>query len=121
MRKILYITVLLSVFGTVSVAQTQQWNKHYYMMNTGDTRELPARNYVSSDEKVAVIKNNSIQAIANGDCIIHVEADSGRIEFAHVTVGWQLQNPVLPYSWKMYVPDPEVHNFGGGNSTFTAR
>jgi hypothetical protein len=83
------------------------------MMNTGDTRELPAGNYSSSDEKVATVKNNRIQAIANGDCIIHAEAGGGRTEFAHVTVGWPVQNPVLPYSWKMYVPDSEVHNFGG--------
>jgi hypothetical protein len=83
------------------------------MMNTGDMRELPAGNYSSSDEKVAAVKNNRIQALANGDCIIHVETDGKQTEFAHVTVGWQLQNPVLPYSWKMYVPDGEVHNFGG--------
>jgi hypothetical protein len=82
------------------------------MMNTGDTRELPAGNYVSSDEKIVAVKNNRIQAIANGDCIIY-SVDSKRTEFAHVTVGWQIQNPVLPYSWKMYVPDSEVHNFGG--------
>jgi hypothetical protein len=78
MKKILYITVLLSIFSTVSFAQNQKWNKHYYMMNTGDIRELPAGNYSSSDEKVAVIKNNRIQAIANGDCIIHAETGGGR-------------------------------------------
>ncbi|MDR1373055.1 MAG: family 43 glycosylhydrolase, partial [Dysgonamonadaceae bacterium] len=33
--------------------------------------------------------------------------------FARVTVGWQVQNPVLPYSWGMYIADPEVHDFGG--------
>jgi hypothetical protein len=50
-KRFLYITVvLLSVFNTVSVAQDQKWNKHYYMMNAGDTRELPAGNYSSSDE-----------------------------------------------------------------------
>jgi hypothetical protein len=81
------------------------------MMNIGDTRELPAGKYLSSDEKVVAVSSNRIQALANGDCIIHVEG--GRTEFAHVTVGWQIQNPVLPYSWKMYVPDSEVHNFGG--------
>jgi hypothetical protein len=83
------------------------------MMNISDTRELPEGNYVSSDEKVAVVKNNRIQALANGDCIILAEAGGVQTEVAHVTVGWQVQNPVLPYSWKMYVPDGEVHNFGG--------
>ncbi|MDR1221665.1 MAG: family 43 glycosylhydrolase [Tannerella sp.] len=114
MKRFFYITVLLlSVFNTVSVAQDQKWNKHYYMMNAGDTRELPAGNYSSSDEKVAVIKNSRIQAIAGGDCIIHADADSGRAEFAHVTVDWPVQNPVLPYSWKMYIPDNEAHVFNG--------
>jgi hypothetical protein len=62
---------------------------------------------------VFVIKNSRIQAIADGDCIIHADADSGRTEFAHVTVDWLVQNPVLPYSWKMYIPDNEAHVFNG--------
>jgi hypothetical protein len=83
------------------------------MMNAGDTRELPAGNYSSSDEKVAVIKDSHIQAVANGDCLVYIDGDSGRTEFAHLTVGWQVQNPILPYSWKMYLTDGEVHNFNG--------
>ncbi|KAA6337533.1 Xylosidase/arabinosidase, partial [termite gut metagenome] len=48
-----------------------------------------------------------------GDCVIYASANDRKTLFARVTVGWQVQNPVLPYSWGMYIPDPEVHNFNG--------
>jgi pimeloyl-ACP methyl ester carboxylesterase len=112
--KLLQVVMLLLVSCAVCFAQDQRWNKRYYMMNTGDTRELPAGAYVSSDEKVAVVKGNRIRAIANGDCLVHVAGAGGKqAEFAHVTVGWQVQNPVLPYSWRMYIPDNEAHVFNG--------
>ncbi|MDR1290624.1 MAG: family 43 glycosylhydrolase [Planctomycetaceae bacterium] len=111
--KLLKVVILLMVSCAVCFAQDQKLDKYYYMMNIGDTREIPAGNYVSSDEKVAVIKDNRVRAIANGDCLVYVVVDGKQTEFAHVTIGWQVQNPVLPYSWKMYIPDNEAHVFDG--------
>jgi hypothetical protein len=88
---------------------------HYCMMNAGDLRDLPDESgttYISSDTKVAVISGNRLKAVGNGDCLIYSVRSGAAVRFAHVTVGWQVQNPVLPYSWKMYIPDSEVHNFG---------
>ncbi|MDR1290625.1 MAG: hypothetical protein LBK06_05435, partial [Planctomycetaceae bacterium] len=56
--KLFYVVILLMVSCAVCFAQDQKLDKYYYMMNIGDTREIPAGNYVSSDEKVAVIKDN---------------------------------------------------------------
>ncbi|MDR1881908.1 MAG: family 43 glycosylhydrolase, partial [Prevotella sp.] len=89
---------------------------HYYMMDKKDKHLLPAvpgRTYLSSDEKIALVAGNSINAVADGDCVIYALAGGQRCVFARVTVGWQVQNPVLPYAWDMYIPDSEVHNFGG--------
>jgi hypothetical protein len=116
--KRLYVFILLLVSCVVCFAQNQQQDKCYYMMNAGDTRELPAGNYVSSDEKIAIIKNNRIAAVSNGDCLIYVNNDGKRTELARVTVGWQVQNPILPYSWKLYLTDGEVHNFNGKIYTY---
>ncbi|KAA6311298.1 Xylosidase/arabinosidase, partial [termite gut metagenome] len=89
----------------------------YYMMDKKDIKKLPVgpvgQTYVSSDEKVATIKGNSIKAVAYGDCVIYAVADGRQSVFARVTVDWQVQNPILPYSWEMYVPDTEAHNFDG--------
>jgi hypothetical protein len=88
----------------------------YYMMDKNNKRELPVnpgQTYLSSDEKIVTVKGNTLKAVADGDCDIYAVANDQQSVFAHVTVGWQVQNPVLPYSWKMYVPDPEAHNFGG--------
>jgi rhamnogalacturonyl hydrolase YesR len=92
------------------------WNKHFYMMNKGDSRELPAIagvTYSSANEAIIAVAGNKITAKSDGDCIVYSKDDKGEREFAHITVGWQQQNPVLPYSWKMYVPDGEAHNFNG--------
>lgn len=83
------------------------------MLDRGDTKELPAGSYVSGDKKTASVTGNTLTAIADGDCIIYSVSNDGQKEFAHITVGWQQQNPVLPYSWKMYIPDDEAHNFDG--------
>jgi len=91
-------------------------NPHYYMMDVGDSREMPVksgRSYSSSDNRIATVKNGAVTALSNGDCMIFATENGQKKEFAHITVGWQLQNPVLPYSWKMYVPDDEAHNFNG--------
>jgi hypothetical protein len=109
----------------------------YYMLNPGEIRRLPDSKefgtkhvfeYISSDESVAIVKYNplkkeiQVEAVANGECIIYLDHFIGDpIEFAQITVGWQTQNPVLPYSWKMYIPDPEVHNFGGDSVNFLFR
>jgi hypothetical protein len=91
-------------------------NHSYYMMNTNEVRALPEKDgvaYISSDKKVAVIKGNHIKAVGNGECVIHAVRSGVASKFAQVTVGWQVQNPVLPYAWEMYIPDSEVHNFNG--------
>jgi hypothetical protein len=106
--------MLLFVWSAVCFGQ-QRENMHYYMMDIRDKHELPAeegRTYVSSDEKTAVIKGNRVRAVGNGDCIIYAVSEGKQSEFAHITVGWPVQNPVLPYSWKMYIPDCEAHRFG---------
>jgi hypothetical protein len=86
------------------------------MMNIGDSRELPAKEgvtYTSANEALVVVSGNKVTAKSDGDCLIFATDADGKREFALITVGWQLQNPVLPYSWKMYVPDDEAHNFDG--------
>jgi beta-xylosidase len=88
----------------------------YYMLNEDETRELPFEkgiNYFSTDEKVAVIRGNTVKALAAGDCDLYFMQNGNKQLFARITVGWQVQNPILPYSWKMYVPDTEAHNFDG--------
>jgi hypothetical protein len=91
-------------------------NHSYYMMNTNEVRALPEEagvTYSSSDKKVVVIKGNQAKATGNGECVIYAVRNGVTSKFAQLTVGWQIQNPVLPYSWKMYIPDSEVHNFDG--------
>jgi hypothetical protein len=91
-------------------------NHSYYMLNANEIRTLPEENgvaYISSDKKVAVINGNQLKAVGNGDCVIYAIRNDIVSKFAQVTVGWQIQNPVLPYSWEMYIPDSEVHNFDG--------
>jgi hypothetical protein len=86
------------------------------MMNVGDVHALSVETegkYSSSDEKIAVVQGNSVKATGKGDCLIYSHVNDRQTVFAHITVGWQVQNPVLPYSWRMYIPDSEVHNFGG--------
>jgi hypothetical protein len=101
-------------FENAAAADYPKHDKHFYMLNKGDKLDLPeGKHYISSDTKIATVKGNKLKAVANGDCLIYTVADNQQSEFAHITVGWPLQNPVLPYSWKMYVPDSEVHNFGG--------
>jgi hypothetical protein len=92
----------------------QAYDIRYYMMDKHEKRKLPAeseRTYISSDEKIVIVTGNTIKALADGDCEIYVVAKDEKSVFAHITVGWQVQNPVLPYSWKMYIPDCEAHTF----------
>ncbi len=110
--------LLLSAFFLLPVALRAQadsgHDKHYYMLDPGEVRKLPAgARYESSDPRVATAEGTTITARADGDCLIYLVSESGRAEFAHLTVGWGVQNPVLPYTWNMHVPDSEVHNFGG--------
>jgi beta-xylosidase len=118
MVKLVCLCFLLSV--TIFSVHGQQYDVskdiQYYMLDVKNVLKLPVepgRTYISSDENVAVVKGNSIKAVADGDCIIHAVINGSKSLFARVTVGWQVQNPVLPYSWEMRIPDPEVHNFGG--------
>jgi hypothetical protein len=87
----------------------------YYMMYPEDTRDLPAiagRTYTSSDAKIVAVTGNSMKAQADGDCEIYAVDSNEKSLFARVTVGWQVQNPVLPYSWDLFIPDCEAHTFG---------
>ncbi len=115
--KIIFIVVLFPLaesFGGNPSEPDRQHDKHFYMLNKGDVREFPkGSRYISSDSKIAAVKENEITAAGDGDCIIYAVSGNQQSEYAHITVGWPVQNPVLPYSWKMYVPDSEVHNFGG--------
>ncbi|MDR1925529.1 MAG: family 43 glycosylhydrolase, partial [Planctomycetaceae bacterium] len=89
---------------------------HYYMMDKNESRELPAvsgRTYLSSDDKIAVIAGNTLKAVADGDCVIEMITGGKKSVFARLAVGWQVQNPVLPYSWGLHIDDSEVHNFNG--------
>jgi hypothetical protein len=120
MKKVKLICLFLGVAGILFSVHGQQYDVskdiQYYMMDVKEVLKLPVesgRTYLSSDEKVAVVKGNSIKAVADGDCVIHAVVNGSKSLFARVTVGWQVQNPVLPYSWEMRIPDPEVHNFGG--------
>jgi hypothetical protein len=104
------------IFNVLTAASQGAWDKRYYMMDRGDSRALQAIDgqiYSSSDEKVVAVSGNILRATGDGDCTIYATSDGETRDFAHVTVGWPQQNPVLPYSWKMYVPDDEAHNFGG--------
>jgi hypothetical protein len=118
--KFLNLLILL-LCSLVSFGQ-QRESKQYFMMNITDKQELPVekgRIYASSDEKTAVINENWVLAVGNGDCIIYAVADGKQTEFAHITVGWQVQNPVLPYSWDIYADDSEVRNFNGTLYTYS--
>jgi hypothetical protein len=115
-KNIFFSTCLLLIFNILTSGAQGAWDKHFYMMDSGDSHVLPSENgafYSSSDEKIVSVRGNSMYATGNGDCTIFATTNSETREFAHVTVGWPLQNPVLPYSWKMYVPDDEAHNFDG--------
>jgi hypothetical protein len=87
---------------------------HYCMLDKNEIRELPpvhGRTYLSGDSQVVSIAGNKITAQASGDCIAYSVQDGEKKVFARVTVDWPVQNPVLPYSWKMYIPDSEAHVF----------
>ncbi|KAA6338486.1 hypothetical protein EZS27_013509, partial [termite gut metagenome] len=114
MKKVKLMCLFFFVSGILFSVYGQQYDAskdiRYYMMDVKDIRALPVepgRTYISSDEKVAVIAGNDIKAVADGDCVIYASANDRKTLFARVTVGWQVQNPVLPYSWGMYIPDPE--------------
>jgi hypothetical protein len=112
------LTLLLMTVPVLAEAQTYdaRWDIHYYMMDENDSRDLPAvagRTYLSSDDKVAVITGNTLKAVAYGDCVIEAVTEGKKSVFARLSVGWQVQNPVLPYSWGLFIDDPEVHNFNG--------
>ncbi|MDR1957443.1 MAG: hypothetical protein LBQ54_00065, partial [Planctomycetaceae bacterium] len=113
---ILVAALMLAIpFGGNSQTYGASRDIHYYMMDKNESRELPVvsgRTYISSDEKVALVSGNSVKALADGDCDIYALADGRQSVFARVTVGWQVQNPVLPYSWDMFIPDCEAHVFG---------
>jgi hypothetical protein len=85
------------------------------MLEVGDTRDLPdGQHYAAADPAIVAVTGNRIRALANGDTLISaVAADGKKTPAAHVTVGWPVQNPVLPFTWNLYVPDDEAHNFGG--------
>jgi beta-xylosidase len=110
----LILLFLINGVENAGAADLPTHNKHFYMLNKGDNAVLPkGKEYISSDTKIATVKGNKVKAVANGDCEIYAVENGQKSESAHITVGWPLQNPVLPYSWRMYVPDSEVHNFGG--------
>ncbi|MDR1498455.1 MAG: family 43 glycosylhydrolase [Puniceicoccales bacterium] len=92
-----------------------QFEQHFYMLNIGDTRALHADlRYVAENPKIVSVAGNSIQALANGETQVFSIDDAGKKTLAAtVTIGWPVQNPVLPFSWNVYVPDTEAHNFGG--------
>jgi len=89
-------------------------NINYIMMDQNDARPLPGGvGYFSSDEKIAFVEGDKMSAISPGSCIIYSVENGAKREYAHVTVGWPVQNPILPYSWDMCIPDAEAHNFDG--------
>jgi hypothetical protein len=116
-----HLFFLLFLWFGVSFAcygQTYDASKdiHYYMMDEGEVKELPAvtgRTYFSSDETVAVVAGNNLKALAQGDCEIYTLIGNQKSVFARLAVAWQVQNPVLPYSWGLFIDDSEVHNFNG--------
>jgi hypothetical protein len=97
----------------------------YHMLDKGGSLTLPApaqtdARYISSDEKIATVKGSVVRATGNGDCAIFLAEKSGKqTTFARLTVGWPVQNPVLPYSWNICADDSEVHNFGGKLYTYS--
>ncbi|MDR3229604.1 MAG: family 43 glycosylhydrolase [Puniceicoccales bacterium] len=95
--------------------ERQSLKRHFFMLDKGETRVLPAGPlYTSSDPKVATVAGNRLQAAGEGECeIFALEPGSKRTSAAAVAVGWPVQNPVLPFSWNLYVPDTEAHNFAG--------
>jgi len=117
MKTKIFILLFLLVFFPLTTgklfAQSIGKNIHYYMLDKGNKKELPAGNYFSDNEKIAVVNGAFVTAISNGDCMIYSVSGEEKKEFAHITVGWPSQNPILPYTWRMYIADSESHNFNG--------
>ncbi|MDR1982140.1 MAG: family 43 glycosylhydrolase [Tannerellaceae bacterium] len=113
---VIFVLLSVTVFSGYGQAYDASKDIHHYMMDKKDKHKLPTvpgRTYISSDEKIAVISGNSIKAVTDGDCDIYALVDGQQSVFARVTVGWQVQNPVLPYSWDLNIPDCEAHAFNG--------
>jgi hypothetical protein len=115
-RFLMFFTLLfIAAFSGYGQMYDASKDIRYFMMDKKDRRELPAesgRTYVSSDDRVVAVTGNKMKAVADGDCEIYAIANGQQAVFAHVTVGWQVQNPVLPYAWQLHIPDCEAHVFG---------
>ena len=115
------LSALFSTMPTASAAPAAQAiapvrDKHYAMLDKNGTYELPAakgRQYISASSEIVRIEGNTVRALADGEALIYALENARISEFAHLTVGWPLQNPVLPYSWGLNMADPEAHNFDG--------
>jgi beta-xylosidase len=67
----------------------------------------------SDNEAVATVDGSGlVAAVGKGDATITAETGKYKVTCI-VSVGYEGQNPVLPPSWRLYVPDGEPHNFNG--------
>lgn len=79
----------------------------YKMLNVGESIFFE-ENMASDNEKIVSIQKDKATALSFGTARIYDERGELR---AVLTVDWQVQNPVLPYSWNLPVPDAEAHVF----------
>jgi beta-xylosidase len=67
----------------------------------------------SSDDSVAQVDDTGrVTATGNGDATVTATVGDGVLSCL-VTVGYKAQNPMLPPSWQLYIPDGEPHVFDG--------
>ncbi|MDR2671594.1 MAG: family 43 glycosylhydrolase, partial [Oscillospiraceae bacterium] len=72
-----------------------------------------AASWTSSNTAVATVDENGlVTATGNGDCTITARVGTADLT-CKVTVGYKAQNPPLPPSWNLQIPDGEPHAFNG--------
>jgi beta-xylosidase len=66
----------------------------------------------SSDDSVATVADGLVTAVGKGDATITLETEDATLSCI-VSVAYKGMNPVLPPSWRLFIPDGEPRNFNG--------
>ena len=70
--------------------------------------------WTSENPDVAVVDENGVvTAVGNGDTKITATTADGKTASCTVSVGYHVQNPLLPPTWGLFIADGEPHMFDG--------
>jgi len=96
-------------------------NKFAFCMNSNTSEKLDSNInvniiWISSDENVAKVdKEGTVTAIKEGFATITAKTKKNGVASCIVNVDFQVQNPILPSNWSVFIPDGEPHVWGDGN------